>query len=47
MKNRMELKFDSFSENESFARNVIASFLLPLNPNIAELTDIKKVSARI
>ena len=41
MKNRMVLKFDSFSENESFARNVIASFLLPLNPNIAELTDIK------
>lgn len=41
MKNKMVLKFDSFSENESFARNVIASFLLPLNPNIAELTDIK------
>ena len=41
MRNRMVLKFDSFSENESFARNVIASFLLPLNPNIAELTDIK------
>ena len=41
MKNRMLLKFDSVSENEGFARNVIASFLLPLNPGIGELTDIK------
>ncbi len=41
MKNRMCLKFDSVSENEGFARNVIASFLLPLNPNIGELSDIK------
>ena len=41
MKNRMCLKFDSVSENEGFARNVIASFLLSLNPNIGELSDIK------
>lgn len=41
MKNRMLIKFDSVSENEGFARNVIASFLLPLNPGIGELTDIK------
>ena len=41
MKNKMCLKFDSVSENEGFARNVIASFLLPLNPNIGELSDIK------
>lgn len=41
MKNKMLLKFDSVSENEGFARNVIASFLLPLNPGISELTDIK------
>lgn len=41
MKNKMLLKFDSLSENEGFARNVIASFLLPLNPGIGELTDIK------
>lgn len=41
MKNRMLIKFDSISENEGFARNVIASFLLPLNPGIGELTDIK------
>ena len=41
MKNRMLIKFDSVSENEGFARNVIASFLLPLNPGIGDLTDIK------
>ena len=41
MKNRMLIKFDAVSENEGFARNVIASFLLPLNPGIGELTDIK------
>lgn len=41
MKNRMLIKFDSVSENEGFARNVIASFLLPLNPGIGELADIK------
>ena len=41
MKNRMLIKFDSVSENEGFARNVIASFLSPLNPGIGELTDIK------
>ena len=41
MKNRMLIKFDSVSENEGLARNVIASFLLPLNPGIGELTDIK------
>ena len=41
MKNRMLIKFDSVSENEGFATNVIASCLLPLNPGIGELTDIK------
>lgn len=41
MNNKMIVKFDSLSENEAFARNVIASFLLPLNPSIDELTDIK------
>lgn len=41
MKNRMLIKFDSVSENEGFARNVIASFLLPLNPSVGELTDVK------
>ncbi|MBE5742213.1 MAG: anti-sigma F factor [Clostridiales bacterium] len=41
MNNKMTVKFDSVSQNEAFARNVIASFILPLNPSIEELTDIK------
>ena len=41
MNNKMTVKFDSVSENEAFARNVIASFLMPLNPSIDELSDIK------
>ena len=41
MNNKMTVKFDSISQNEAFARNVIASFILPLNPNLAELSDIK------
>lgn len=41
MRNKMVVKFDSLSENECFARNVIASFLMPLNPSIGVLSDIK------
>ena len=41
MKNVMEVKFKAIPENESFARNVVASFILPLNPSINELSDIK------
>ncbi len=41
MKNKMMIKFNSLSENERFARNVIASFLLPLNPSVSELSDVK------
>lgn len=41
MKNKMVIRFDSVSENESFARNVIASFLMPLNPSVDVLSDIK------
>ena len=41
MNNKMVIKFDSNSQNEAFARNVIASFILPLNPSIGELSDIK------
>lgn len=37
----MEIKFKAIAENEAFARNVVASFILPLNPNISELEDIK------
>lgn len=39
--NIMEIKFKAIPENEAFARNVVASFILPLNPSISELSDIK------
>ncbi|MCQ2564844.1 MAG: anti-sigma F factor [Clostridia bacterium] len=41
MINSMEIKFMALPENEAFARNVVASFVLPLNPSINELEDIK------
>ena len=41
MNNKMTVKFNSLSENEAFARNVVASFLLPLNPSVEQLSDIK------
>ena len=41
MKNSMEIKFKAIAENEAFARNVVASFILPLNPSLSELEDIK------
>lgn len=40
-KNEMTLKFKALSENESFARACVASFCLPLNPSVEELSDIK------
>lgn len=41
LKNTMEVKFKAIAENEAFARSVVASFILPLNPSINELEDIK------
>ena len=41
MNNKIKVNFLSISENESFARNVIASFILSLNPTVSELSDIK------
>ena len=41
MDNKITVKFLSISENECFARNVIASFILNLNPTVSELNDIK------
>ncbi len=39
--NKMILTFTACSENESFARNAVACFALNLNPNLAEISDIK------
>ena len=41
MKNNVAIKFLSKSENESFARTVIAAFVTPLDPTLEELADIK------
>jgi len=40
-KNKMFLKFDAISQNESFARMAIAAFAAQLNPTINQLADIK------
>ena len=37
----MVLEFDSKSQNESFARTVVAAFAAQLDPTIEELADIK------
>ena len=39
--NEMMLKFPARSENEVFARNAVAAFLLPMNPTLSELSDVK------
>ena len=39
--NEMELKFDSRSCNEGFARVAVAAFLTQLNPTVEEVADVK------
>ena len=39
--NEMKLDFPSCAVNEGFARMVISAFVLPLNPTLEELGDIK------
>lgn len=39
--NEMNIEFSSKSQNESFARVVIASFVAQLDPTLEELSDIK------
>lgn len=41
IQNSMKLEFPSKSQNESFARVVVASFAAQLDPTIEELSDIK------
>lgn len=41
MDNYMKLELMAKSENESFARSVVAGFALSLNPSLSELSDIK------
>ena len=37
--NEMELKFDSRSANEGFARVAVAAFMTQLNPTVEEVAD--------
>lgn len=39
--NRMKLEFPSKSQNESFARVVVAAFASQLDPTLEEITDVK------
>ena len=39
--NEVRLVFDSLSENESFARMVIAAFIMNMDPTMDELADVK------
>ncbi len=39
--NEMKLDFLSVPENEGFARLAISAFMLPLNPTLSELADVK------
>ena len=39
--NELKAEFVSKSENESFARMIVAAFIAPLDPTIEELSDIR------
>ena len=39
--NKMQLKFDAKSVNESFARMVVMAFMTDMNPTLDELEDVK------
>ena len=41
MQNLCEISFLAISENEAFARMVASAFVMPLNPTMEELADIK------
>lgn len=39
--NEMRLDFPALAENEAFARMAVSGFLLPLNPTMEQLADVK------
>jgi stage II sporulation protein AB (anti-sigma F factor) len=43
MRNEMNIQFSALSQNESFARVTVASFIAQLDPTMDELTEIKTV----
>lgn len=40
-KNNMALTFSSLPVNEAFARMAVSAFIMPLDPTVSEITDIK------
>ena len=40
MNNKVKITFPSRSSNEGFARGAVAAFVTPLDPTVAELSDI-------
>lgn len=41
MNNKMRTEFSALAENEAFARSAAAAFVMPLDPTVEELTEIK------
>lgn len=41
MKNKMKMIFDAVPENESLARMAISAFILPVNPTLEQMADVK------
>lgn len=41
MNNKMKIVFRALAENEAFARAATAAFVMPLDPTVEELTEIK------
>ena len=41
VRNSMKLSFPSRSSNEAFSRAAVAAFILPLDPTVAEISDLK------
>jgi len=41
MENILRMEFSALAENEAFARAVAAAFVMPLDPTVEELTEIK------
>lgn len=41
MNNRIEVRFPAIPENEAFSRMVISAFIMPLNPTISLISEIR------
>ena len=43
----MRIEFESCSQNEAFARTVVAAYITRLNPTLEELSDVKTSGPRM